>query len=234
MTKSAAITSMDQKYYDRCGYQFLNSYDPYMKGEIPLYLYNEDNFIPLINEINLMGWNLGNDYENFISRHSNNRVITFAKKAYSIIHAMENIECDKLIWFDSDCVIKKPLDKNLLAEIGPNNCVSTHFSVWHRKDGIEYHSCETGFFILNKTTPGFTLFKEVYKDIYNSDNTEGLRRFYDGDVYGKTVDIVESKGYRTLNLNPSRHSRTPIPRSRIKSYIEHHKAGVKDRIKNEI
>ena len=233
MIKYAAITSMDQKYYDRCGHQFLNSYDLYMKGEIPLYLYNEDNFIPPINEINLMGWNLGNDYENFISRHSNNRVITFAKKAYSIIHAMENIECDKLIWFDSDCVIKKPLDKNLLAEIGPDNCVSTHFSVWHTKNDIEYHSCETGFFILNKTNPGFTLFEEVYKDIYNNDSTEGLRRFYDGEVYGKTVDIVESKGYRTLNLNPSSH-KTPIPRSRIKSYIEHHKAGVKDRIKNEV
>lgn len=233
MTRYAAITSMDKKYYDRCGSEFLKSYDLYMKTEIPLYLYNEDNFIPPIDGINLMGWDLGNDYENFISRHSNKRVITFAKKAYSIIDALKNIQCDKLIWFDADCVIKQTLDKDLLKEINPDNCVSSHFSVWHYKDSIEYHSCETGFFILNKLNPGFNLFFKTYTDIYNNDQNQDLRRFYDGEVYGKTVEIVESAGYKTCNLSPGKH-KTPIPRSAMRNYIAHHKAGVKDKGKNEI
>jgi len=109
--------------------------------------------------------------------------------------------------------------------------LSTHFSVWHKKDGKEWHSCETGFFILNKTHPEFDTFYKTYRDIYVNDKNQDLRRFYDGEVYGKSVEILESAGNKMMDLNPGRH-RTPIPRSILAPYLNHFKAGVKDRINN--
>ena len=107
--------------------------------------------------------------------------------------------------------------------------LSAHFSVWHEKDDKTYHSCETGFFVLNKRHEGFADFASTYKEIYNKDKTEGMRRFYDGEVYGRTVELMQEKGYKMNNLNPARH-KTPISRSAMAPYITHFKAGLKDRV----
>jgi len=72
----------------------------------------------------------------------------------------------------------------------------------------------------------------TYKDIYVNDRMKDLRRFYDGEVYGKTVELLENKGHKMMNLNPGKH-RTPIPRSVLAPYLNHFKAGVKDRIDNQ-
>ena len=120
----------------------------------------------------------------------------------------------------------------LLTElIAPDDVLSTHFSVWHEKNGKEYHSCETGFFILNLKHPGFSHFMDLYKDIYYHDKAEeyDLRRFYDGEVYGKCVEILEAKGHKMMNLNTGRH-KTPISRSLLAPYISHFKAGLKERV----
>ena len=231
MTKYVTITSMDKTYYDRCGSVMISSYLKHMRN-IPLHVYNEDYFVPTEKGITLMGWDLGQDYRNFLNRHKNSRVKTFAKKAYSIIHAMNNIDCDRLIWIDADCYISKTIPISLLSEISDDKTLSTHFSVWHEKNGTTYHSCETGFFILNKRHVGFNAFKEVYTNIYNKDKDAELRRFYDGEVYGKTVERMLYRGYPVLNLNTGMH-KTPISRSIIAPYIEHFKAGVKDRIKKD-
>jgi len=233
MTKYAAVTSMNQDYYHRCGKVMISSYVKNIGKSIPLYVYNEDNFIPEEKGIALQGWNLGQAYENFIERHKNNRVKTFAKKAFSIIHAMNNVDCDRLIWIDGDCLIKQRIPESLLEEISLDTTLSSHFSVYHEKEGIEYHSCETGFFVLNKKHKGFEDFKNKYTEIYLNDKTEGLRRFYDGDVYGKTVELMEQKNYKTVNLNTGKH-KTPMPRSVLGPYVQHFKAGVKNRINPEM
>jgi len=236
MKKFAAITSMDYKYYRECGKFMLISYDKYWKSIMPLYLYNEDNFIPSVDSIICQGWDLGNDYQNFQQRHTNNRVKTFSKKAFSIIHAMNNIECDRLIWIDADVVINSKIHVQLLDLISDDSVLSTHFSVWHDWPDEQYpdrvaHSCETGFFILNKNHRLFTAFKNTYTDIYVNDKTQDMRRFYDGEVYGKTVDILEKQGAKMLNLNPGLH-KTPISRSILSPYMEHFKAGLKNKIFN--
>jgi hypothetical protein len=140
---------------------------------------------------------------------------------------MDNIDTNRLIWVDADVMITSEINMLLLSLIAPDDVLSTHFSVWHEQGNKTYHSCETGFFILNTKHVGYKDFCDTYKDIYINDKTQDLRRFYDGEIYGKTVDLMQAKGYKMLNLNPDAH-RTPIPRSVLAPYITHFKASAKD------
>lgn len=234
----ACITSMDQNYFSRCGKAMLDSYQSRFTKKIPLFLYNEDNFNPKIKGVKNMGWDLGEDYLNFIARwkDKNSRVTTFSKKAFSIIHAMKNIECDYLIWLDADVICKKPMPYQLFELITSDSILSTHFGViheWPLKDNLDNisFSCETGFFILNKNHTKFNTFVSTYENFYIHDQTENLRRFYDGEVYGATVKILEKENAKMLDLNPGNAHKTPIPRSILAPYISHYKAGLKDTLK---
>lgn len=235
MTKKyAALTSMDQSYYDKCGRVMLRSYKKYWADLMPLHVYNEGGFVPKVKRITVAGWDLGMEYQKFQSRHKNSKVKTFAKKAFPVIHAMNNIECDRLLWLDADTVITAQIHPQMLDLICPDDVLSAHFNVYHswpsdnNPDRIAT-SCETGFFVINKNHPGFEEFKNTYTNIYINDDCKDLRRFYDGEVYGKTVQIMEAKGHKMMDLNPGRH-KTPISRSIISPYLNHYKAGLKERI----
>lgn len=225
----AAITSMNLAYYEKSGKAMISTFLKHWQKDINLFVYNEDDFYITEKPLTCMGWDLGEEYNKFQERHSNTRVKTFSKKGFSIIHAMENIDCDRLIWIDADTVIKEPLSQQVMEKIFSPKLLSVHFSVWHTKNDTLYHSCETGFFVLNKTHKGYSDFCQTYKDIYVNDKDSDLRRFYDGEVYGKTVELMSEKKFKMLNLNPKQH-KTPIPRSILSPYIEHHKAGLKDNI----
>ena len=231
MIEYAAITSMDKKYWDNAGKAMLQSYKKHLSDTFPLYCYNEDGFNIKIKTVTPMGWDLGPAYAHFISTISNPKVRNFGKKAFSIINAMNNVDADRLIWFDADTIIKAKIPIHLLDLISPNDVLSTHFGVRHlHSDGIKYFSCETGFFILNMKHPKFKDFRDLYTKIYLEKRTEGLRRFYDGEVYGKVVQELELKGAKMMELNPGQRHKTPIPRSVIAPYLSHYKAGLKERI----
>lgn len=226
------FTSMDKKYFDHCGKVMLESFVSNFNDK-KIFLYNEDDFQPNIQNIELMGWKLGQEYLDFIERWKDHKkVVTFAKKAFSVIHAMNTIDCDRLVWLDADSIIKKPILNQLVLFISPDDSLSSHFKVRHTKDEKVYTSCETGFFILNKKHPNFNDFKNTYTKIYHNDQYQNLRRFYDGEVYGETVLRLEAKGIKMVDLNPGPH-KTPISRSVIAPYFQHFKAGLKDRTFNK-
>ena len=227
--KYAAITSMNNTYYNKTGRPFLRSFSKHFGFICDIHVYNEGLFTPKSKNLVEMGWDLGPEFIKFQNRWKNDKVKTFAKKGFSIIHAMENLDCKRLIWFDADTLFTEDFNDQLLDMIAPQDVLSTHFSVWHEANGREYHSCETGFFVLNKEHSGYKDFCETYKRIYVNDEKEDIRRFYDGEVYGKTVELMEAKGHKMLNLNPGRH-KTPFSRSVIGPYIQHFKAGLKERI----
>ena len=227
--KVAIITSMDINYYEKVGKAMLKSWKAHWAHLYPMYVYNEAGFRVKVRGTKSLGWQLGNDYLSFMRRHTNDKVKTFAKKAFSIIHAMDTIDCEKLIWLDADVIIKNSLPENLIDILCPKDTLSAHFSVWHVVDDVKYHSCETGFFILNKKHPKFKEFRETYRRIYLEDDTNGIRRFYDGEVYGKTVDALAQSGAKMVNLTSGPH-KTPIPRSIMAPYISHFKAGLKERV----
>ena len=219
MSRYSFISSMNEKYYDKCGHTLLSTFSKFNPSQI-LYLYNE-GFSPQYNNVHLQGWSLGKDYDQFqLTWPEKSPVSKFAKKGFSIIHAMNTIECDYLIWIDADCEIKKEFDQNFLDSVANKKILSSHFSVWHTKDNKSYHSCETGFFVLNKNHSRFNDFKNIYTQIYVNQEIENLRRFYDGEVYGETVNRLDGKWMN--NLNTGKH-KTPMPRSIIKDYISHYK-----------
>lgn len=232
----AIVTSLNEEYYKKCGQTMIESVSRHTN--IPLYVYNEEFDFKSAKNCFLMDWNLGLEYDNFVARWSaqkkSNRILTFAKKSFSIIHALENIECDRIIWMDADTELKDKLHLQLLDLITADDVLSTHFGVKHLKNNKEYFSCETGFFILNKKHQLFSNFLENYKGIYINDDCKNLRRFYDGEVYGETVLRLENKGAKMLDLNPKQLHKTPIPRSILAPYITHYKAGLKDLKEDEI
>lgn len=236
MTKYVCITSMNGRYFDHCGKACIDTYAAHWPIDIPLLVYNEDMWKPKKKKnVQFIDWTvLGNDFVNFCERHQHeSRVVIFAKKAFSIIHAMENVDCDRLIWLDADCATVAPLPTLLLDLISPDDKLSSHFGVVHPwptetdPDRTAF-SCETGFFILNKKHPMFPQFVARYKEYYINDLSENIRRFYDGEVYGAVVAEMEGQGASMMELNPGRKHRTPIPRSIIGPFIQHYKAGAKE------
>lgn len=226
------ITSMNKRYFDHCGESMIKSFLSH--NSHPLYVYNEDDF-DLPTGAEALGYNLGNQWEQFKLRFGpKSSVRKFGNKAFSIIHAMNYLKADRIIWLDADTIFKKGFDKKIIKSLCPADSLSTHLSVWHTRDDIRYHSCETGFFVLNKKHSGFTDFKHEYENIYYNDKIEGLRRYYDGDVYGKVVNTMEDKGHSMTQLNKTT-KKSPVPYSILEPYMSHYKSkGSKSKIDNNI
>ena len=240
MTKIACITSMSQEYYDHVGQSCIETFTAFWPDNITLYVYNESIGKPRKKKrVEYMPWEcVEQDYNKYAERTENKGAVKFAKKAYPIIHAMKNIDCDRLIWLDADSYTTRPINPQLLSLISPDDVLSTHFGVKHTwpsdsDPNRKSFSCETGFFVLNKKHPMFKDFAKRYEEYYTHDLGYSLRRFYDGEVYGAVVAEMVAKGAKVLDLNPDHEIKSPIPRSVIGEYISHMKAGIKDTMSND-
>jgi hypothetical protein len=242
MKTYACITSMNQKYYNHCGKSCIDTFCTYWPSDIVLHVYNEN--IRKANkkkQAQYIDWKvLGTEYQYFIDKNKDNDPLinTFAKKAFSIIHAMENIDCDRLIWIDADVISISSIHPMLLNLLSSDDVLSTHYGVFHdwgteNQPDRKSFSCETGFFILNKKHEKFNKFVKNYKDYYLKNSGHTLRRFYDGEVYGAVVKKLSEEGVKMLELNDDYYYRSPIPRSVLAPYIEHMKAKNKDHWNNE-
>ena len=240
MTTYTVITSLNQQYFDHCGRACLETFSRFWPDDIQMVVYNEDMMQPKkFKRISYLPWHvLGQDFLDFSNRTENSRVLQFAKKAFPIIHAMDTINTDRIIWLDADVATKILVNRQLLDLISNDRVLSTHYGVKHPwpsdldPERISF-SCETGFFILNTRHAMFRDFANLYKKYYLEDIGYNLRRFYDGEVYGAVVDAMEKQGAAMYELNPEQKHKTPIPRSIMAPYIQHFKAGVKDNITNE-
>ena len=104
-----------------------------------MYCYNEQLFDPKVKGVKTAGWMLGEEFIKFQRRHTNNKIKGFAKKAFPIIDATEKFsDHDRLLWVDADAVFTENFPRLLTELIAPDDVLSTHFSVWHEKDGKEY------------------------------------------------------------------------------------------------
>ena len=240
MKKYVCITSLNQEYYDKCGKACIETFRTFWPENVELIVYNEDMVKPpKIRGVSWMNWDkLGKDYTDFISRSDNSKIIQFSKKAFPVIHAMANIECDRLIWIDADVASTAQMHPRFLEMISQDDVLSSHFGVWHDWPSDEdparrSFSCETGFFIVNKNHPMFTLMAARYREYYVRDLGYDLRRFYDGEVYGAVVAEMETLGAKLMELNDNYRYKSPIPRSILGPYIHHYKAGLKDNQTNE-
>jgi hypothetical protein len=234
MKKITLITSFDERYYNKVGKYCLETILKFWDPTIDVVVYTEDMHLENNSRYTTVDFsNLDPDYFVFQNESRKPSEKTFAKKAYSIIHAMENIDTDILIWIDADVITKKNIDAKLIHELVPLEILSTHFGVWHHQikhdsTSPKMFSCETGFFALNKNHPQYKVFSKRYKDRYVKREKDDLRRFYDGDVYGAVVKELEPSAAMN-DLNPKGLHKTPMPRSILKDHIVHFKHGLKKR-----
>lgn len=232
MKKITVITSFDKLYYDKVGKYCLETMLNYWDPNIDIVLYVEDFDLFDNSRFKKITFDqLDPDYFVFQEEKRKPSEKTFAKKAYSIIHAMEHIDTDILIWLDADVVTKQNITKTFIEDLIPDNILSTHLGVWHH--AIKHDtssplmfSCETGFFALNKQHKHYKKFSKRYKERYVKREKDDLRRFYDGDVYGAVVKEFKEKDMN--DINPGMH-KTPMSRSILKNYLTHFKHGLKRR-----
>jgi len=219
------ITSFNRSYYDRIGKYCVDTFDKYWPENIEMVCYTEDmDFESSKRVSNIDFSNMPTEYWSFQNSNHKSGVKKFAKKAYSIIHAMENLDADRLIWIDADCHTRTDFSHELIADLCPDDTLGTFMGVYHRKDGKTYFSAETGFFILNLNHIGFKSFAKRYRQYYDQNLAANLRRFYDGEVFGATVLDCKEFKFNDLTANFTKQYKTPLKRTILGQYLDHYKA----------
>jgi hypothetical protein len=228
--KISVITSFNQSYYDQIGKYSVASFLKFWPKDINLICYVE-NFNIENNDriIQIPFEDLSPEYHKFQKSEFKNRVKIFSKKAYSIIHAMENIECNFLIWMDADVLTKTEIDNSFLKKICDNTYLCTYMGVEHEHEGKIYFSVESSFFITNKKDKNFDKFSNRYREYYDKKIVKDLRRFYDGEVLGATIkDLKDKNNMNDINLDSG--FKSPMPRTILGEKLIHFKAGLKDKL----
>lgn len=234
--KFEIITSFNKTYYDMIGKDCVKSWLTYWPTELTLTCYVEEFVLPKTLRIKQISFDkLGQDYINFQNSDENDRVKIFAKKAYSVIHALQNSKADRVIWIDADVITKTNIKTSFLKSLCPEDTLAAFMGVQHHKIKDDptsdlIFSAETGFFIVNKTHPDFNMFLSQYSKYYNSHISEGLRRFYDGDVFGAVINEMRETKVNDLTATIKKSAKTPLKRIELGNYIHHFKSkGEKDR-----
>jgi hypothetical protein len=174
--------------------------------------------------------NLPKEYFEFQSSNEKDRVKIFAKKAYSVIHAMTNSQADRIIWVDADNIFFKDIPILFLEQLCSEDTLATFMGVWHHEDKTNkksqtFFSAETGFFILNKNHKGFSKFSNRYKQYYDNRIKDGLRRFYDGEVFGAVVkELEEEFKFNDLCNKFNKKYKSPMKHTVLGEYMHHYKS----------
>jgi len=230
------ITSFNKKYYDLIGKESVDSWLKYWPSDMILTCYVEEFTLPENPRLKQIPFDqLSPSYVEFQKSSENDRVKLFAKKAYSVIHAMENSTADRIIWMDADVISEQQLSLNFLESLCPDNTLTTFMGVWHHKIRGEISSelmfsAETGFFILNTRHPLFKDFANRYREYYDNHITTNLRRFYDGEVFGAVTKEFKDKAIMNdlCSAFPKPY-KTPIRHTILGKFLAHYKSkGLKD------
>ena len=226
--KIQVITSFDQHYYDRIGRYCVESWLEHWPQQLSLTCYLEGMDLKAKPRMEFVSFdNLGSNYERFQSASVKGRVHVFAKKAYSVIHAMWFGHADRLIWIDADVITQRAVPMSLLSSILPDSVLSTHMGVTYtehsdRRSGTWFVP-ETGFFAVNRQHALFEQFRYLYSDRYDRQDFAGLRRSYDNDVYGWAIRQLDAP---SLDLCDSlkKPYKTPLKHTVLGPYLHHYKA----------
>lgn len=230
--KISVITSFDERYYNIIGKSSVESWLKFWPSDLSLTCYVENFRLPEQPRIHQIDFtNLPKEYFDFQQSDENDRVKIFAKKAYSVIHALENLNADRIIWIDADVITFNCIPLSFIENLCSNDTLATFMGVKHHKikgdtSSPLMFSAETGFFIINKTHQGFDNFKNRYRQYYDNRIKENLRRFYDGEVFGAVVEELKNV-YKFNDLSTTIHkeAKSPLKHTELgQNYIKHFKA----------
>jgi hypothetical protein len=233
MKTISAITSFNKHYYNLIGKDSVDTWVKYWPKNVELVVYAEEFTVPNIDtrirEISFT--ELPKEYAEFQSDPAiGGRVKTFAKKAYSIIHAFDNNTAERIIWMDADALTLKPVPFEFLESLCPDDTLLVYMRVWHnivKEDPSSQRvpSAESGIFVVNTQHTEFQAFSQRYKQYYNERITAKLRRFYDGEVLGAVAQEFEGK-CKIIDLCENFHKpfKTPLKHTTLGDYFYHLKS----------
>lgn len=219
------VTSFDQNYYDMIGHACVESYMQYWPQDLVLTCYVEDMVLPENPRLRQIPFSeLGIQYQQFQLSDENDRTKTFAKKAYSIIHAFEHTTADLVVWLDADVVTKQSLPRTVLEQL----CRDTQLAAYMAVDHDGWYSAETGIFAINTKHSLFGQFAARYKERYDRHIKHDLRRFYDGEVFGAVAKEFRTRPYMA-EMNDlcgkfTKPYKTPLKHTELGMYLHHHKS----------
>lgn len=222
------ITSFDQRYYDMIGRESLESWLHHWPSHMNITVYVEQFELPPQPRVRQISFDqLPTEYLQFQAEPVKARVHTFAKKAWCFIHAMLNSNADRIMWLDADVITTQQIDLALLHHIMPDSVLSTHMAVRYQDDKAARSGSwlvpETGVFVINTQHKKFSQFRQEYRRRYVENDSQGLRRFYDNDVYGAVLEHLQPP-VLDLCADLKKPYKTPLKHTVLGPYLHHYKA----------
>ena len=243
MTKIICITSMNKSYYDKIGKLMIESWSAHWPADCKLLVYQEGFEIEKFDKVTGVSWEdkCYNDWLEF-SKKAKEPSVRFAKKGYTMISAMENIECDLLIWCDADTLTYQKFPKEKILSILPDNKLIAFFDTYyqHNKPYIEEEyinpnrtnsAIESGFVVINKKHKYFNNYLNEYKKLYNTPTPlPEVGPWFDGNVCGAAAANFRHHVEDLSKLRTRNKTQTPINHCWIGEYVRHKKAKQKNNL----
>ena len=125
------------------------------------------------------------------------KALRWSYKSYVIIHALENIDTDYLVWIDGDVqVLQTPPDNLCESLCGDSLMFGFEENVAHMKH------IESGFIIFNKRHPNINLILDGYKEGYYNREILNLPKPWDGFWLAALTDRPNIKKHCNLKKGP--------------------------------
>jgi hypothetical protein len=83
---------------------------------------------------------------------------------------------------------------------------------------------ETGIFAVNTQHGRFKQFRDEYCRRYRERDYQDLRRFYDNDVFGAALNVVQPVEVNDLCAGFQKGYKTPLRHTVLGEYLNHYKA----------
>lgn len=224
------ITSFNQLYYDLIGKDSVNSFLEHWPKDLKLTCYVEGFRLPTHTRLKQINFSkLDPDYKKYqLDPALNQSMKKFAKKAYSVMHAMHNSTADWVIWLDADVITVQSLPIELLQRVLKTENLSAYMGVKYITDKSgnpgDWLVPETGFFAVNTRHEDFAAFRAEYCRRYHQRDYADLRRFYDNDVFGAALLTVPNAKVFDLCENFDKKYKTPLRHTILGDHLLHYKA----------
>ena len=237
---------MNKPYYDKLGKLMIESWSKFWPEDFELIVYQEGFEIEKFDRVIGVSWedNCLESWKKFDAKIKG-PASRFAKKGYSMIAGMKNIDCDLLIWLDADLISLKEFPKDKILSILPNNKLIAFFDTYYQFNPeytLEQYidktrpcgAVESGFVIINKKHQNFLDYLNEYERLYTSkDRLPEVGEWFDGNVCAAAAINLRTQVEDLSSLRSTNKSQTPINRSWIREYCYHAKAKQKDNINIE-
>ena len=235
------VTSMNDHILNHIGKFMIQSWDLYWPKPSNLKVYLEETNTDYKSQyINFVDWSskCGNNFKDFSVYCKDARAKRFAKKGFTFIDAMENIDTKYLIWLDADLLFHKQFNESLINNLLPENKLIGFFDTFYQSmpdrtytqeqylDRTERKkfAAESGFVIINTQHKLFEQYKENYKNLYFSPKIhESLTHWFDGEVCASAARDILEHVQDLSSLRMTNKTQTPLNRSHLSEYFTHQK-----------